>query len=107
MWYYADIGALTWRVPNDWTGSCRGPHSDIVLGRQHVVALGAGLPGLTVLAIAPTGVHIVLFLHITAGADSFNNIRAPALGILIVVLMAAGSIFIGANINEAMMPRSS
>ena len=26
---------------HDWTGSCRGPHGDVVLGGQHVAALGA------------------------------------------------------------------
>jgi hypothetical protein len=34
-------GAVRRWDPHDWTGSCRGPHSDIVLGRQHVAALGA------------------------------------------------------------------
>jgi len=59
---------------------------------------------LIVLAIAQMGVHLVFFLHITTGPDSTNNVLALALGILIVILVAAGSIFIMANLNEAMMP---
>jgi cytochrome o ubiquinol oxidase operon protein cyoD len=62
------------------------------------------LLGLAVLAIAQMGVHLVFFLHITTGPDSTNNVLALALGILIVILVAAGSIFIMANLNENMMP---
>jgi cytochrome o ubiquinol oxidase operon protein cyoD len=62
------------------------------------------LLGLAVLAIAQMGVHIVFFLHITTGPDSTNNVLALALGILIVLLVAAGSIFIMADLNETMMP---
>ena len=62
------------------------------------------LLGLAVLAIAQMGVHLVFFLHITTGPDSTNNVLALALGILIVTLVAAGSIFIMANLNGNMMP---
>ncbi len=62
------------------------------------------LLGLAVLAIAQMGVHLVFFLHITTGPDSTNNVLALALGVLIVILVAAGSIFIMANLNENMMP---
>jgi cytochrome o ubiquinol oxidase operon protein cyoD len=61
------------------------------------------LLGLAVLAIAQMGVHLVFFLHITTGPDSTNNVLALALGILIVILVAAGSIWIMANLNENMM----
>ena len=60
--------------------------------------------GLAVLAIAQMGVHLVFFLHITTGPEGTNNVLALALGILIVLLVAAGSIFIMANLNENMMP---
>lgn len=60
--------------------------------------------GLIVLAIAQMGVHLVFFLHITTGPDSTNNVLALALGILIVMLVAAGSIWIMADLNESMMP---
>jgi cytochrome o ubiquinol oxidase operon protein cyoD len=62
------------------------------------------LLGLAVLAIAQMGVHLVFFLHITTGPDSTNNVLALALGVLIVILVAAGSIFIMTNLNETMMP---
>ena len=62
------------------------------------------LLGLTVLAIAQMGVHLVFFLHITTGPDSTNSVLALALGILIVILVAAGSIWIMANLNQNMMP---
>ena len=64
-----------------------------------------GVPaGLAVLAVAQMGVHLVFFLHITTGPDSTNNVLALALGILIVILVAAGSIFIMPNLTEIMMP---
>jgi cytochrome o ubiquinol oxidase operon protein cyoD len=59
--------------------------------------------GLAVLAIAQMGVHLVFFLHINSGADSANNILALAFGVLIVFLVAAGSLVIMANLNENMM----
>jgi cytochrome o ubiquinol oxidase operon protein cyoD len=62
------------------------------------------LLGLAVLAIAQMGIHLVFFLHITTGPDSTNNVLALALGTLIVILVAACSIFIMANLNENMMP---
>jgi cytochrome o ubiquinol oxidase operon protein cyoD len=60
--------------------------------------------GLTVLAIAQMGVHLVFFLHITTGPDNTNNVLALAFGILIVTLVVAGSLLIMANLNENMMP---
>ena len=63
-----------------------------------------GVPaGLAVLAIAQMGVHLVFFLHITTGRDSTNNILALAFGVLIVVLVIAGSLVIMTNLNENMM----
>jgi cytochrome o ubiquinol oxidase subunit IV len=65
----------------------------------------AGVPlGLAVLAIAQMGVHIVFFLHITTGSDNTNNVLALAFGILIVLLVVAGSLWIMANLNANMMP---
>ena len=66
---------------------------------------GPGIPlGLTVLAIAQMGIHLVFFLHITTGPDNTNNVLALAFGILIVLLVVAGSLLIMANLNENMMP---
>ena len=59
---------------------------------------------LIVLAIAQMGVHLVFFLHITTGPDSTNNVLALAFGVLIVVLLIAGSLWIMANMNHNMMP---
>ena len=60
--------------------------------------------GLIVLAIAQMGVHLVFFLHITTGPDNTNNVLALAFGILIVVLVVAGSLWIMANLNANLMP---
>jgi cytochrome o ubiquinol oxidase operon protein cyoD len=59
---------------------------------------------LVVLAIAQMGVHLVFFLHITTGPDNTNNVLALAFGVLIVVLVLTGSLWIMANLNHNMMP---
>jgi cytochrome o ubiquinol oxidase operon protein cyoD len=59
---------------------------------------------LAVLAIAQMGVHLVFFLHITTGPDNINNVMALAFGVLIVLLLMTGSLWIMANLNHNMMP---
>jgi cytochrome o ubiquinol oxidase operon protein cyoD len=59
---------------------------------------------LFVLAIAQMGVHLVFFLHLTTGPDNVNNILALAFGVLIVLLLIAGSIWIMSHLNHNMMP---
>ena len=59
---------------------------------------------LVVLAIAQMGVHLVFFLHITTGPDNTNNVLALAFGVLIVVLLMGGSLWIMANLNHNTMP---
>jgi cytochrome o ubiquinol oxidase operon protein cyoD len=59
---------------------------------------------LVVLAIAQMGVHLVFFLHITTGPDNTNNVMALAFGVLIVILVIGGSLWIMANLNHNMMP---
>lgn len=59
---------------------------------------------LVVLAIAQMGVHLVFFLHITTGPDNTNNVLALAFGVLIVVLVIGGSLWIMSNLNHNMMP---
>ena len=59
--------------------------------------------GLVVLAIAQMGVHLVFFLHITTGPDNTNNVLALAFGILIVLLVLAGSLWIMKDLNANMM----
>jgi cytochrome o ubiquinol oxidase subunit IV len=59
---------------------------------------------LVVLAIARMGLHLMLFLHITTGADNTNNMLALAFGVLIVILPMGGSLWIMANLNHNLMP---
>jgi cytochrome o ubiquinol oxidase operon protein cyoD len=59
---------------------------------------------LVVLAIAQMGVHLVFFLHITSGPDNINNVMALAFGVLIVLLLLTGSLWIMAHLNHNMMP---
>jgi len=58
---------------------------------------------LAVLAVAQMGVHLVFFLHIMTGPDNTNNVLALAFGILIVVLVVFGSIWIMAHLNHQNM----
>ncbi len=59
---------------------------------------------LSVLAVAQMGIHLVFFLHITTGSDSVNNVMALAFGLLIVMLLVFGSLWIMSNLNHNMMP---
>lgn len=69
---------------------------------------GPAIPvALVVLAIAQMGVHLVFFLHITTAPDSTNNVMALAFGLLIVVLLIGGSLWIMANLNHNMLPIST
>jgi cytochrome o ubiquinol oxidase operon protein cyoD len=61
---------------------------------------------LLVLAVAQMGVHLVFFLHITSGPDNTNNVLALAFGVLIVVLVVSGSLWIMSHLNHNMMPMS-
>ncbi len=57
---------------------------------------------LFVLAVAQMGVHLVFFLHITTGADGINNVLALAFGVLIVILLIGGSLWIMGHLNHNM-----
>ncbi|HZB93399.1 MAG TPA: cytochrome o ubiquinol oxidase subunit IV [Stellaceae bacterium] len=66
---------------------------------------GPGIPAaLIVLAVAQIGVHLVFFLHITTAPDNTNNILALAFGVLIVLLIIGGSVWIMGWLNYRMMP---
>jgi cytochrome o ubiquinol oxidase operon protein cyoD len=66
---------------------------------------GPSIPvALVVLAIAQMGVHLVFFLNITTGPDNINNVMALAFGVLIVLLLLTGSLWIMAHLNHNMMP---
>lgn len=59
---------------------------------------------LAVLAISQMGVHLAFFLHITSAPDNTNNVLALAFGVLIVMLVVGGSLWIMANLNDNMIP---
>jgi cytochrome o ubiquinol oxidase operon protein cyoD len=59
---------------------------------------------LIVFAIAQMGVHLVFFLHLSTGPDNTNNALALAFGVLIVILVIGGSLWIMANLNHNMLP---
>jgi len=59
---------------------------------------------LSVLAVAQMGVHVVFFLHITSGPDSINNVMALAFGLLIVMLLVFGSLWIMTHLDHNVMP---
>jgi cytochrome o ubiquinol oxidase subunit IV len=66
---------------------------------------GPSIPvALVVLAIAQMGVHLVFFLQITSGPDSVNNVMALAFGVLIVLLILGGSLWIMAHLNYNLAP---
>jgi cytochrome o ubiquinol oxidase operon protein cyoD len=58
---------------------------------------------LLVFAVAQIGVHLVFFLHLTTAPDDTNNVLALAFGVLIVVLILAGSLWIMQHLNDNMM----
>jgi cytochrome o ubiquinol oxidase operon protein cyoD len=100
-------GGLGWRVIGYLTGLALA----ILLTATSFFIAGTDLVwqpsipvALVVLAIAQMGVHLVFFLHITTGPDNTNNVLALAFGILIVILLMGGSLWIMANLNHNMMP---
>jgi len=65
---------------------------------------GPAVPAaIVVLAVAQMGVHLVFFLHVTTGPDNTNNVIALAFGVLIVLLVIAGSIWIMGHLDHNMM----
>ena len=77
--------------------------SFVTAGTEIVYGPGIGV-ALLVLAVAQMGVHLVFFLHITTGPDNTNNVMALAFGILIVILVIGGSLWIMANVHENTRP---
>jgi cytochrome o ubiquinol oxidase subunit IV len=66
---------------------------------------GPGVPvALITFAVAQMGVHLVFFLHITTDPDNTNNTLALAFGVLIVLLVVVGSLWIMTHLNNNMMP---
>ena len=56
---------------------------------------------LVVLVVAPMRVHLVFFIHITS--DNVTNVMALAFGVLIVLLVMPGLLWIVANMNHMAM----
>jgi cytochrome o ubiquinol oxidase operon protein cyoD len=77
-----------------------------IASQTHLLWAPGVAAGLVVLAIAQMGVHLVFFLHIGTGPDHANNVLALAFGLLIVVLVVSGSLWIMANLNANMLPMS-
>jgi cytochrome o ubiquinol oxidase operon protein cyoD len=68
---------------------------------------GPAIPAaLVALAVAQMGVHLVFFLHLTTGPDNTNNALALAFGVLIVMLVIGGSLWIMAHLDHNMAPKS-
>jgi cytochrome o ubiquinol oxidase subunit IV len=74
-------------------------HTDLIWGPGIAVAL-------IVLAVAQIGIQLVFFLHLTTAPDNTNNAMALAFGVLIVLLIIGGSIWIMNHLNGRMMPMS-
>ena len=65
---------------------------------------GPGIPAaLLSLAVAQMGVHLVFFLHITIGPENTNNTLALAFGVLVVLVIVVGSVWIMAHLNHNLM----
>ncbi|WP_034990589.1 cytochrome o ubiquinol oxidase subunit IV [Beijerinckia mobilis] len=74
------------------------------IAKTHLV-WGPSIPvALIVLAVAQMGVHLVFFVHITTGPENTNNVMALAFGILIVLLLFIGSVWIMDHLNHNLMP---
>ncbi|TNC11429.1 cytochrome o ubiquinol oxidase subunit IV [Methylobacterium terricola] len=74
------------------------------LSYTHVIYGPAVNVALIVLAIAQIGIHLVFFLHLTTAPDHINNALALAFGILVVVLLIGGTLWIMGHMNANMMP---
>jgi cytochrome o ubiquinol oxidase subunit IV len=57
---------------------------------------------LAALAISQMGVHLLLFLHMSSGPESTNNIMALAFGVFVVVLLIFGSMIIMHSLDVRM-----
>jgi cytochrome o ubiquinol oxidase operon protein cyoD len=62
-----------------------------------------GLPVLlAALAIAQMGVHLLMFLHVSSGPESTNNIMSLAFGVFVVGLVIFGSMIIMHSLDARM-----
>ena len=77
--------------------------SFLLAGTDLLYGPGVGV-ALLVFAVAQMGIHLVFFLHITTGPDNTNNVLALAFGVMIVVFIIVGSLWIMAHLNHNMSP---
>ncbi|TPL75238.1 cytochrome o ubiquinol oxidase subunit IV [Mesorhizobium sp. B2-3-13] len=75
-----------------------------IASQTELIYQPAVISALVVLALAQIGVHLVFFLHLTTGPDNTNNILALAFGVLIVVLIVLGSVWIMRHLDQNMAP---
>lgn len=62
-----------------------------------------GMPVLlAALAIAQMGVHLLMFLHVSSGPESTNNIMSLAFGVFVVGLLIFGSMVIMNSLDARM-----
>lgn len=73
-----------------------------VVGTNEVYRPGLAV-AILVLAVAQMGIHLIFFLHITTAPDNANNILALAFGVLIVVLVVFGSLWVMSHMNHNMV----
>jgi cytochrome o ubiquinol oxidase operon protein cyoD len=57
---------------------------------------------LAALAIAQMGVHLLMFLHVSSGPESTNNIMSLAFGVFVVALVIFGSMIIMHSLDARM-----
>ena len=57
---------------------------------------------LAALAIAQMGVHLLMFLHVSSGPESTNNIMSLAFGVFVVALVIFGSMIIMHSLDTRM-----
>ena len=77
--------------------------SFLIAGTDLLYGPGIGV-ALLVFAVAQMGIHLVFFLHLTTGPDNTNNVLALAFGVMIVVFIIVGSLWIMAHLNHNMSP---
>jgi cytochrome o ubiquinol oxidase operon protein cyoD len=59
---------------------------------------------LVTLGVAQMGIHLIFFLHITTAPDNTNNVLALAFGVLLVLFVVVGSLWIMGHMNRMTVP---
>ena len=89
---------------SDRTRARHSADGDLVLRRRHQSRVAAEHSGRTCRAGDRTDGRAPRVLpHLTTGPDNTNNVLEVAFGVLIVLLVIVGSLWIMANLNHNMM----